>query len=80
MKPKYAIECFYFSSLHLSQPWLSKLRWGREGRNERKSARVSGRIREAWLKIPHSLKLTFMREECDRVIEKKEANSRKRER
>ncbi len=49
----------------------------REGRNERKSARENGRVREARLKISPSLKLTFMREECDRVIEKREANGRK---
>lgn len=40
---------------------------------------MSGRVQEARLKIPHSLKLTFMREECDRVMEKGEANGRKRE-
>lgn len=76
MKPKCAIECFYSSSLYLSQPGLSNPKGG-DGGYERKSTRVSGRVREAWLKIPHSLKLTFMRDECDRVIEKWEANKRK---
>ena len=52
---------------------------GREWGNERKSARVSGRVREARLKIPHSLKLTFMGRECDRVIETREESRRKRE-
>lgn len=79
MKPKPAIECFYSSSLHLSQPGLSNPWRGGSGGKERNSARVSGRVREAQLKIPHSLKLTFMRGECDRVIEKKEAGEEEEE-
>lgn len=42
------------------------------GTNGWKSARVSGRVQEALLKIHHSLKLTFMREVCEWVMGERE--------
>lgn len=70
---------FSISSLHLSQLGPSNTRGGGGG-GERKSARASGRVREALLKIPNSLKLTFMRGGCDRVTEKRKTCRRKKER
>lgn len=46
------------------------------GTNEWKSARVSGRVQEALLKIQHSLKLTFMGEVCEWVTGERQADRR----